>query len=105
MVGVARAGLHVGQPDHFRGSNCWLWWANGAIKGNEATGWPGQQKFAVSDTLGVLLDCGAGSLTMYKNGARLGVAVANGVQGDLHWAVCLNRSTVRLTPKPLPAGV
>jgi hypothetical protein len=42
---------------------------------------------------------------MYKNGARLGVAVAQGVAGDLHWAACLwPGASVRLAPRPLPAG-
>ena len=51
----------------------------------------------------MLLDCGAGSLTMYKNGQRLGVAVANGVAGDLHWAACLyNGDSVRLAALPAP---
>ena len=48
---------------------------------------------------------GAGSLTMYKNGQRLGVAVANGVAGDLHWAACLHNSgccSVRLAVLPPP---
>ena len=62
------------------------------------------QKFAAGDRCGVLLDCGAGSLTMYKNGQRLGVAVANGVAGDLHWAACLgaNGTSVRLAALPAP---
>ena len=65
--------------------------------------WPGQQPFAVGDRCGVLLDCGAGSLTMYKNGQRLGVAVANGVAGDLHWAASLDNGTsVRLAALPAP---
>ena len=57
-----------------------------------------------TQAVGVLLDCGAGSLTMYKNGQRLGVAVANGVAGDLHWAACLrhNGHSVRFAALPAP---
>ena len=66
--------------------------------------WPGKQTTR-NDRCGVLLDCGAGSLTMYKNGQRLGVAVANGVAGDLHWAASIfgNYGTsVRLAALPAP---
>ena len=71
---------------------------------NGVSNWPGMQTFAVGDRAGVLLDCGAGSLTMYKNGQRLGVAVANGVAGDLHWAASLggNGTSVRLAALPPP---
>jgi hypothetical protein len=38
------------------------------------------QKFNASDTMGLLLNCDAGSLAVYKNGFRLGLAV----QSELH---------------------
>ena len=38
--------------------------------------------------IGLLLDCDAGTLTVKKNGKRLGVAVT-GLTGELCWAVCI----------------
>ena len=108
MVGVARAGLDLASAQAYKTADFWGWYSsNGRINAdygpNTAKNWPGQQKFAVGDRCGVLLDCGAGSLTMYKNGQRLGVAVANGVAGDLHWAACLlNGTSVRLAALPAP---
>ena len=64
-------------------SECPWKWTN-ATDPNGVEKWPGVQGFAVGDRCGVLLDRSASSLTMFKNGQRLGVAVANGVVGDLH---------------------
>ena len=38
--------------------------------------------------VGLLLDCDAGTLTVKKNGKRLGVA-ATGLAGELCWAVAM----------------
>eukprot|EP01047_Picozoa_sp_COSAG01_P101394 COSAG01_NODE_31135_length_603_cov_0.894841_2_plen_96_part_01 len=61
MVGVARAGLDVAQTTPYQHGECWLWYnQSGPINANQGpngvNGWPGQQKFAVGDTVGVLLD-------------------------------------------------
>ena len=53
-------------------------------------GWAGQQRFDKGDVVGLLLDCDAGTLTVKKNGVRLGVA-ATGLTGELCWAVCMVR--------------
>ena len=53
----------------------------------------GQQPFGTGDVMRLLLDSDAGTLTVKKNGALLGVAVSSGLTGDLCWAVCL-RGTV-----------
>ena len=62
MVGVARAGLDVAQAHPYNRGECWLWYSGGAINAgngpNGVIGWPGQQRFAEGDTVGVLLDCG-----------------------------------------------
>ena len=80
--------------------------------------WAGHQAFGAGDTIGLLLDCDAGTLAVYKNGARLGQAVALGMQLDtgkevvglkgqeLCWAVSLlgKGAAVRVASKPLPAA-
>ena len=38
----------------------------------------------------LLLDCDAGTLTVKKNGTLLGVAVRDGLTGDLCWAVAVH---------------
>ena len=40
--------------------------------------------------LRLLLDSDAGTLTVKKNGALLGVAVTSGLTGDLCWAVSMS---------------
>eukprot|EP01048_Picozoa_sp_COSAG05_P002600 COSAG05_NODE_108_length_18693_cov_7.956709_10_plen_71_part_00 len=61
----------------------------------------GRQGLAEVDSAGVLLDCGAGSLTLHKNRQLLSVAVANGVVGDLHGAIAVcGAGTVRLAVLP-----
>ena len=50
--------------------------------------WAGMQRFGKGDVVGLLLDCDAGTLTVKKNGKRLGVA-ATGLTGELCWAVCI----------------
>lgn len=82
--------------------------------------WAGQQSFGAGDTIGLLLDCDAGTLAVYKNGARLGQAVAPGMRTtrvninevaglkgqELCWAVSLygKGAAVRVASKPLPAA-
>jgi hypothetical protein len=46
------------------------------------------QGFDEGDVVGLLLDCGAGTLTVKKHGKRLGVA-ATGLTGELCWAVLM----------------
>jgi hypothetical protein len=52
--------------------------------------WNGAQGFDEGDVMRLLLDLDAGTLTIKKNGALLGVAVTSGLSGDLCWAIrCL----------------
>ena len=87
------------------------------VHGGGLAYWAGQQGFGAGDTIGLLLDCDAGTLAVYKNGARLGQAVAPGMkiggkevaglQGqELCWAVALDGKgdAVRVASKPLPAA-
>ena len=43
--------------------------------------WEGHESFVAGDTIGLLVDLNEGSLTVYKNGRRLGVA-KNGLAGE-----------------------
>ncbi len=53
----------------------------------ELNNWTGQQRYTTGDVLRLLLDSDAGTLTVKKNGTLLGVAVTEGLTGDLCWAV------------------
>ena len=79
------------------------------------TNWAEMQRFKTGDTIGLLLDCGAGSLTVFKNGTRLGEAVAAGAHGlraaaadvathgGLCWCADLGgASSVRVARQPVP---
>ena len=55
----------------------------------DAHDWGGREGFYTGDVVGLLLDCDAGSLTVKKNGARLGVA-HTGLTGELCWAASLD---------------
>ena len=43
------------------------------------------------DVIGLLLDCGAGTLTVKRNGELLGVAVT-GLTGELCWAASMHQT-------------
>ena len=57
------------------------------------------------DQIGLLLDLDKGSLTVYKNGGRLGVMVPSGLTGEYCWAVSLYDwgSSARIESAPVPA--
>ena len=98
MLGLARSGVDVewyletmvynrAPPDQ-----CFFWGVGGN-KGHHWHGgatmpWQGQQGFKQGDVVGLLLDCDAGTLTVKKNGKRLGVA-KTGLTGEFCWAVAL----------------
>ena len=74
--------------------------------------WEGMQTATKGDTIGLLLDLDAESLTVYVNGVRQGVLVQPGVTEDvfafsclpLRWAVELQFASVRIDgPLPPPA--
>lgn len=51
--------------------------------------WQGCEEYGEGDVLRLLLDSNAGTLTVKKNGALLGVAVSGGLTGELCWAAML----------------
>ena len=58
--------------------------------------WDGMEGFRQGDVVGLLLDCDAGTLTVKKNGRRLGVA-ATGLTGEFCWAAVLyTKASVRI---------
>lgn len=66
--------------------------------------WTGRQASATGTTIGLLLDCAAGALTVYKNDSRLGV-IASGLHGlRLRWMVQLGLESdaVRVPAAPPP---
>jgi len=81
-------------------------------QGGSFSDWPGQAGYGRGDTVGLLLDVEGGTLTAFKNGARLGVVVPNESvpslgAGPFHWAVDLGRkgTSVRIdATKPPPAA-
>jgi hypothetical protein len=79
--------------------------------GREHSEWAGQECADTGDEIGLLLDLGGGatgegSLTVYKNGARLGVMVPQGagLGGPLCWCVELHDAAdvVRVAERPDP---
>ena len=71
-------------------------------------GWPGSQDARRGDAIGLLLDLDTGTLTVFKNGERLGV-MATGLEEEYCWAVSLGDEgdSVRIEPAsrfPLPVA-
>ena len=65
--------------------------------------WEGMQSARMGDRVGLLLDLDQGSMTVYKNGERLGVMVS-GLSGEYCWAVVLGEpgEWLRIAPAILP---
>jgi hypothetical protein len=121
MLGLAARGLDLEAASWTQAA----FWGVGSGDGDLYHGggvaeWAGRQGFGAGDTIGLLLDCDAGTLAVYKNGARLGQAVAPGMRNTMHntkevaglqgqelcWAVSLygKGDAVRVASKPLPAA-
>ena len=66
--------------------------------------WDGAERADKGDWIGLLLDIGTGTLTVFKNGSRLGV-MATGLSGEYCWAASLFfSSAVRIRSAPAPAA-
>ena len=66
-----------------------------------------QPAVAEGDVIGLLLDLDVGSMTVYKNGERLGVMSGETVlSGEYCWAASLHtkHDLIRLESKPPPAA-
>ena len=66
--------------------------------------WEGRQFAAEGSRIGMLLDLDEGTMSVYKNGTRLGVMASSGLSGDYCWAVTLlnEGDCARIIGKPLP---
>jgi hypothetical protein len=90
MIGVGRPTLDPNTESVYSTANFWGVGCNsGKLFHNGGLGqvWQGQQGYRTGDVLRLLLDSDAGTLTVKKNGALLGVAATSGLTGDLCWAV------------------
>jgi hypothetical protein len=89
MIGVGRLTLNVNAANAYYTADFWGVRGNGYLYHNDNGGqaWQGHQGYDTGDVLRLLLDSDAGTLTVKKNGALLGVAVTSGLTGDLCWAV------------------
>ena len=71
-------------------------------------GWEGMQSITCQqgDRIGMLLDLDQGSMTVWKNGEKLGVMQAEGLSGPLCWAVSVYQQScsARLESAPAPAS-
>ena len=71
------------------------------------TRWEGKQHAReVGDRIGMLLDLDQGSMTVWKNGERMGVMVVEGLRGPFCWAVEVLKENgrVRIGSAPTPAS-
>jgi hypothetical protein len=106
LIGVARPTVDVNAVGAFLKNDFWgMTGSNGTLpvltlhhNGNHGHDWQGKQEFTTGDVLRLLLDSDAGTLTVKKNGTLLGVAVTQGLTGDLCWAVtfCGTGDSVRI---------
>ena len=65
--------------------HCFYFTANGQCLPGYSN-WEGQQTASEGDRIGMLLDLDQGSMSIWKNGERLGVMQAEGLAGPLCWA-------------------
>lgn len=106
--GIFRPWMDVeGGKDLFNvDGNCVLHTASGRYFPGFRT-WPGRWKpgsLEAGDLIGLLLDLDQGSLTVYKNGERIGIMVAEGLAGEYCWGVslCLPQVSARIQSAPAP---
>ena len=68
--------------------------------------WEGMQTAGEGDRIGMQLDLDQGSVTVWKNGEKLGVMVSEGLSGPLSWAAELYKegSSARIESAPAPAS-
>jgi hypothetical protein len=119
MVGVVptdaagRAPQEMDEPWYMHpAAHMWYSGDGRHVQGNSYSVWPGMAGYGRGDTVGLLLDVEGGSLTAFKNGARLGVVVQNERvpsrgPGPFHWAddlVCRGDSVRIDATKPPPAA-
>eukprot|EP01046_Picozoa_sp_COSAG06_P020942 COSAG06_NODE_1554_length_9117_cov_3.864050_3_plen_507_part_00 len=93
MIGVGRPTLDPNtKKNAWKTADFWgIYSPSGNLwHNNDGKHWEGAEGYDTGDVLRLLLNSDAGTLTIKKNGALLGVAVASGLTGDLCWAMCCN---------------
>jgi hypothetical protein len=98
LIGVGRPTLDPNAEYAYHTADIWGMHSSGYLYHNEDyQHWQGMQDYDTGDVLRLLLDSDAGTLTVKKNGALLGVVVTSGLTGDLCWAVsCGAGDSVRI---------
>jgi hypothetical protein len=64
--------------------------------------WEGMQPAWEGDCVGMLLDLDQGSMSIWKNGEKLGVMQRDGLSGPLCWAVTMASSSARIESAAAP---
>ena len=106
-IGLIRPSWDVeGERDAHRANGHCFYSAVNGWREPVGHGWEGSDSASEGDTIGLLLDFDSGSLSVFKNGQRLGV-MATGLEGVYCWAVSLDHEygkSVRIRPAPAPAA-
>eukprot|EP01046_Picozoa_sp_COSAG06_P013147 COSAG06_NODE_790_length_12278_cov_52.245176_8_plen_181_part_00 len=123
LMGVVGQGFDAaGGGEAFRSAEGWLLHTNSGNLRHASWGskWEGRPQLAEikpGDVVGLLLDIGQRTLSLYLNGARRGVMVAPGMKnrdgravgplaGPLRWAVdVFEGASVRIERRPAPGPV
>jgi hypothetical protein len=98
-LGLARPGIDEQRTTIFDSDQFWGLYSilPGNLDTENRENWktPKERKFVTGDVVGLLLDCDAGTLSVKRNGKRLGVA-ATGLTGKFCWAAALGESSVKI---------
>jgi hypothetical protein len=88
MIGVGRPTLDANATGAWMSADFWGMHSGSGVLCHDSKdhSWQGRS-LTTGDVLRLLLDSDAGTLTVKKNGNLLGVAVTEGLTGDLCWAV------------------
>ena len=109
MFGVIRPGWDVEGGENAFGvdGHCFYSTGDGECWCNpNAHDWEGMQTANVQgDRVGMLLDLDQGSMSIWKNGVKLGVMITEGLSGPYCWAVEMleQGQSVRIESAALPA--
>ena len=70
-------------------SNCHCYSSKWDGTGSDYSTWVGMESMSSSDEIGMLLDLDEGTLTVYKNGRKLGV-MKRGLAGEYCWVATIH---------------
>jgi hypothetical protein len=109
FVGVIRSGCGVegGSGAYSVDGHCFYWTYSGSRHPGPNHNWKGMQDAREQgDRIGMLLDLDQGSMSIWKNGERLGVMQAEGLTGPLCWAAVLagQGDSARIESAPIPVA-